>query len=73
MNKINLTGQIMDAWEAEDRSIFIAFKPTELKDGVISELTYYQNTHTQISMKIDDNPPVRIIDLMGKEPETKGD
>ena len=69
MSKITLTGHILDVWETEDRSIFIAFQPNELGDNVIPDLTYYQNTHTQISMKIDDNPPVRIIDLMGKEPE----
>ncbi len=69
MSRIHLTGYILDAWEAEDRSIFIAFKPTEPKDGVMSELIYYQNTHTQITLKIGDDPPVKITDLMGKEPD----
>ena len=75
MSKITLTGHILDVWETEDRSIFIAFQPNELGDNVIPDLTYYQNTHTEISLSIDGKPPIKIVDLVYEkhEMELKGD
>lgn len=69
MSRIHLTGYILDAWEADDRSIFIAFKPNESNENVIPNLTTFQNTHKEITLSIDGQLPIKIVDLMGKEPD----
>ena len=72
MSRINLTGYILDAWQTDDKSIFIAFQPNEINDNVIPDLTTFQNTHKEITLSIDGQLPIKIIDMMG-QPLNKGD
>ena len=75
MTRIFLTGTIEDAWLSEKGDVFIAMKPKEITEGVLNELTYYQNTRAEISLSIDGKPPIKIIDLAydTHEMELKGD
>lgn len=75
MSRIFLTGTIQDAWLSEKGEVFIAMKPREITEAVLNELTYYQNTHTEISLSIDGKPPIKIVDLVYEkhEMELKGD
>lgn len=75
MSRIFLTGTIQDAWLSEKGEVFIAMKPREITEGALNDLTYYQNTHTEITLSIDGKPPIKIIDLAydNHEVELKGD
>jgi len=75
MTRIFLTGTIEDAWLSEKGEVYISMKPNEITEGVLNDLTYYQNTHTEITLSIDGKPPIRIIDLAYEkhELELKGD
>lgn len=73
--RIHLTGQLMDAWITEKNILYLAFNPKTIDEQTLTELTYYQNSHSEITLSIDGKPPIKIIDLAYEkhEMELKGD
>jgi len=67
MTRIHLTGQLMDAWLTEKGTLNLAFNPLTIDEQTLTELTYYQSSHSEITLSIDGKPPIKIIDLMGGE------
>lgn len=65
--KIQLTGQLMDAWLTDTGTLYLAFDSKTIDEQTLQELTRYQNQHIEATLSIDGKLPMSMTDPMGNE------